>query len=153
MTYVGAWWGSCSCIEASLGPPVACHQCTMGDHCRGDHHMGDHHPSSSLRTGTKSFAALDCQTIWIGRIRLVQEWIGQGQVNGQTPDVDGLANQVSLLWRSDWGRSWGYGEGAKDTRPMEKWWWDCCSLLTVFYMGLLPWVLPKNMGGGHDPVE
>ena len=28
-----------------------------------------------------------------------------------------------------------------------------CSLLTVFYMGLLPWVLPKNMGGGHDPVE
>ena len=68
-------------------------------------------------------------------------------------DFGGLANQVSVLWRSDWGWGWGYGEGARDWK---KWWWDWCSrkilsALTVFYMVLLlSSPLGQNMGGGHD---
>ena len=50
--------------------------------------MGDHH---STRTGTKLFAALDCRTFRFGLVE-------QGQVNGQTRDVGGVANQVSFLW-------------------------------------------------------
>ena len=108
---LGHGGGSCSYIEASLWPPVACHQCTMGDH-----HVGTI-TESPLRTGTKLFDALDCQTSELGWIR---PGVEGGQ--GQTANVDGLANQVSALWRSDWGRSRGYGEGARD---MERWWLDC----------------------------
>ena len=59
-TYVWLWWGSQSCMEASLGPPVAGHQCTMGD---PGPTLGNHHRTIvPMRTGTKLFAALDCQT-------------------------------------------------------------------------------------------
>ena len=58
----------------------------------------------------------------------------------------GLQIKFHFYGRSDWGRNRGYGEGA--ARDDGRW---KNGDETFFYMVLLLWVLPKNMGGGHGP--
>ena len=58
----------------------------------------------------------------------------------------GLQIKFHFYGRSDWGRNRGYGEGAG--RDDGRW---KNGDETFFYMVLLLWVLPKNMGGGHGP--